>query len=138
MNTTTDFSEMTVEDILEMKDTSKTPTTVLTASPPDNVHDCIDRMVEHEVGSIVVTEGDGEIAGIFTERDYMRKIELNDDRAQETPIQAVMTVDVETVTLDKSLRDCLDRMHDLQCRHLPVVDDHGHLSGIISMRDCLQ
>jgi CBS domain-containing protein len=137
MSSTPDFSNMTVADVLETKAASEAPSTVLTAAPHDSIHDCIDRMVEHGIGSIVVVE-DGEVAGIFTERDYMREVELGGAHTRDTPIQSVMTTDVETVTPDRSLEECLDRMHDRHCRHLPVVDADGQLSDILSMRDCLQ
>lgn len=132
-----DFPDTSVEDVLETKGTLEDPPNVLTAAPSDTVYDCIDRMTERGIGSIVVMDDEG-IAGIFTERDYMRKMELEGRRSQETPVRAVMTEDVMTVAPDRSLEDCLDLMHDLQCRHLPVVDADGRLSDILSMRDCMQ
>ncbi len=126
-----------VEDVLEAKGALHDPTTVLTAAPQDSVYDCIDRMAEIGVGSIVVT-ADGAIAGIFTERDHMRKMALEGRAPKDTAVQTVMTEDVATVTPAQSLEDALDRMRNLQCRHLPVVDADGQLSGIISMRDCMR
>ncbi len=137
MTNNDDFPETIVEDVLETKGTLEDPSNVLTALPHDSVHECISRMAGHDIGSIVVVE-DGEIAGIFTERDYMRKGELKGRRSQETPVQALMTEDVETVAPDRSLEDCLDLMHDLQCRHLPVVGPDEQLRDIISMRDCMR
>lgn len=137
MSSDADFPDATVEDVLKTKGTLENPSNVLTASPHDSVYDCIERMAEHEIGSIVVTEN-GAIAGIFTERDYMRKVELKGRRSTETPVRAVMTKDVETVTPGRSLEDCLDLMHTLQCRHLPVVGPDERLSDIISMRDCMR
>jgi CBS domain-containing protein len=133
----TDLPEPSVEDVLDAKGTLDAPSTVLTAAPSDSVYDCIGRMVEQEIGSLVVVEND-EIAGIFTERDYMRKVELEGRRSQETPVRVVMTENVETVTPDRSLDDCVDLMQSLRCRHLPVVDAEGRLSDMISMRDCMQ
>jgi CBS domain-containing protein len=132
-----DLPETTVEDVLETKGTLDVPSDVLTAAPRDSVYDCIGRMVEQEIGSIVVVE-DGEIAGIFTERDYMRRMELEGRRSRDTPVRTVMTKDVETVTPGRSLEDCLDLMQSLRCRHLPVVGGEGQLIDIISMRDCMQ
>lgn len=133
----TDLPKLSVEDVLDAKGTLDGPPTVLTASPSDSVYDCIERMAEQEIGSIVVVEDD-EITGIFTERDYMRKVELEGRRAQDTPVQTVMTEDVETVTPGRSLDDCVDQMQTLRCRHLPVVDPQGRLTDMISMRDCMQ
>ncbi|MFB6248885.1 MAG: CBS domain-containing protein [Salinibacter sp.] len=133
----TDLPETSVEDVLDAKDTQNAPSSVLTAAPSDSVYDCIDRMVEQEIGSIVVVEND-EIVGIFTERDYMRKVELEGRRSQETPVRAVMTKDVETVMPGRSLEDCVDLMQTLRCRHLPVVDAEGRIRDMISMRDCME
>jgi CBS domain-containing protein len=137
MASDSDLPNTNVNDVLQTKGTLEGPSSVLTADPDDSVYDCIDRMVERKVGSIVVVE-EGQIAGIFTERDYMRKMELEGRRSQETPVRAVMTGDVETVAPDRPLEDCLDLMQSLRCRHLPVVDAEGQLSAIISMRDCMQ
>jgi CBS domain-containing protein len=131
-----------VVDVLEMKGSLDRDTSVLTAAPTDTVYDCIDRMVRHEVGSIVVQAPDGPhangIAGIFTERDYMRNIALEGRDSDNTPVQAVMTSDVQTVGRERRLDACLDLMTTLQCRHLPVVDANGDLDDIISSRDCMQ
>jgi CBS domain-containing protein len=126
-----------VRDVLRTKGTLKEKGDVLTAAPTDTVYDCIDAMVDRDIGSIVVTS-DGDIAGIFTERDYMRDIVLEGRSSPETEVREVMTEDVATARKDDQLEDCLDRMTDLQCRHLPVVDEDGALTDIISMRDCAE
>jgi CBS domain-containing protein len=127
--------ETRVRDVLRTKGTLQQNGDVLTAHPTDTVYDCIDAMVDRGIGSIVITEDD-EMVGIFTERDYMRDIALKGRSSPETEVQEVMTEDVVTAEAEDQLRDCLDRMNDLQCRHLPVVDDEGNLADIISMRDC--
>jgi len=90
-------------------------------------------MVDRDVGSIVVMDGDN-IAGIFTERDYMRSIALKGRSSKETEVREVMTSDVATVTPEKPLEECLELMTELRCRHLPVVDDE-ELVGIVSIGD---
>ena len=137
MNDEPTIPNSSVEDVLEAKDALHDPTRVLTAAPQDRVYDCIDRMAEIGVGSIVVMTGD-DIVGIFTERDHIRKMALKGRTPKDTAVRTVMTEDVATVTPDQPLEDALDRMRDLQCRHLPVVDADGQLSGIISMRDCMR
>jgi CBS domain-containing protein len=137
MDNDANVPETSVEDVLSTKGTLHDSPNVLTAAPHDSVYDCIDRMVAREIGSIVVMEDD-DIAGIFTERDYMRKVELEGRRSEDTAVQAVMTEEVVTVGPNRSLDDCLDRMRDLQCRHLPVLNDAGQLIDIISMRDCMR
>ena len=107
---------------------------VLTADPSDAVFECIERMADRDVGSIVVMEGDA-IVGIFTERDYMRKIALKGRSSKETRVREVMTSKVATVQPDDSLVDGLRIMTEIWCRHLPVVNDDEDLIGIVSIRD---
>jgi len=126
-----------VRDVLRTKGTLDEQGDVLTAAPTDTVYDCIDAMVDRDIGSIVVMDDDG-IAGIFTERDYMRDIVLEGRSSPDTEVQEVMTKDVATARKDDELEDCLDRMTALKCRHLPVVDEDGALTDIISMRDCAE
>jgi len=136
----TDHEELVdtrVRDVLRTKGTLKKKGDVLTAAPSDTVYDCIDAMVDRDIGSIVVMSDD-EIVGIFTERDYMRDIALKGRSSPETKVQEVMTSEVATARIDDQLQECLDRMTDLKCRHLPVVNEEGDLTDIISMRDCAE
>jgi len=135
MDTRDEPVDTRVKDVLRTKGTLTADADVLTAAPSDTVYDCIARMAERDVGSIVVMDGD-EIAGIFTERDYMQKIVLKGRSSKETKVQTVMTADVVTVGAETKLEECLDLMTDLKCRHLPIVDEDGALGDIISMRDC--
>jgi len=137
MDTREGIVDTRVKDVLRTKGTLIEDADVLTAAPSNTVYECIDRMADHDIGSIVVMEGD-EIAGIFTERDYMRNIALKGRSSDETEVREVMTEDVATVGIDKQLEECLNLMTELRCRHLPVVDDDGHLADIISVRDCME
>jgi len=123
-----------VKDIVQSKSALTEEGGVLTTEPSVTVYECIDRMVDRDVGSIVVMEGD-EIAGIFTERDYMRSIALKGRSSDETEVREVMASDVATVGPEKPLEECLHLMTELRCRHLPVVDDEGDLVGIVSIGD---
>jgi CBS domain-containing protein len=126
-----------VKDILRTKGTFHEDTDVLSAEPTATVYDCIDRMADRDFGSILVMDGN-DIAGIFTERDYMRNLVLEGRSSEETEVQTVMTDDVVTVNPETQLEECLDLMTEIECRHLPVVDEDGELADIISMRDCAQ
>lgn len=126
-----------VKDVLRTKGTLREDTDVLTAAPTTMVYECIARMAERDFGSILVMDGDA-IAGIFTERDYMRNLTLEGRGSKETEVQEVMTDDVVTVDPETQLERCLDLMTEIKCRHLPVVDEEGQLTDIISMRDCAQ
>ncbi len=126
-----------VKDVLRTKGTLREDTDVLTTAPTTMVYECIARMAERDFGSILVMDGD-TIAGIFTERDYMRNLTLEGRSSKETEVQEVMTDDVVTVDPETQLEQCLDLMTEIKCRHLPVVDEEDQLTDIISMRDCAQ
>lgn len=109
---------------------------VVTAAPTDTVLECIATMVKHNVGSIVITS-DGAIDGIFTERDYLRRIVLHGRTSRTTPVEDVMTREVIYVEPDHTVEHCLQVMTTQKCRHLPVVKE-GALDGIISIGDCVK
>lgn len=123
-----------VKDIVQSQSALTEEGGVLTIEPTAMVYECIDRMVDRDIGSIVVMEGEA-IAGIFTERDYMRNIALEGRSSKETEVREVMTSDVATVGPEKPLVACLRLMTELRCRHLPVVDDEDSLVGIVSIGD---
>ena len=109
---------------------------VITIAPDATVFDAIGRMVDHNVGAILVTER-GAIRGIFTERDYLRRIALQGRTSRETRVSEVMTADLVTVDPDTSVDECLELMTERKIRHLPVLRD-GHLSGLVSIGDCVR
>lgn len=109
---------------------------VITIHPDATVFETIGRMVEHNVGAICVVQG-GELLGIFTERDYLRRIALQGRASKTTEVQEVMTADVIFATPDHTMDECLTMMTEKKCRHLPVLRD-GHLAGIISIGDCVK
>jgi len=118
-----------VHEVLAQKGTD-----VLTANVGDTVYDSIARMVDLNVGSILVVDGN-EVAGIFTERDYLRRIVLEGRTSKTTRVEEVMTADVIVVPPTQTVSECLAIMTEAKCRHLPVVED-GILAGIISIGDC--
>lgn len=131
------LTDTRVKDVLRTKGTLDGDTDVLTATPSTTVYECISRMSENDYGSIVIMD-EGDIVGIFTERDYMNNIALEGRSSDETNVGAVMTRDVATVDAEKPLEACLDLMDEFSCRHLPVVDDEGQLEDLISVRDCMR
>ena len=122
---------ITVEEILHQKGTE-----VLTTTPSATVFDAIALMVDHNVGSILVT-ANGEIEGIFTERDYLRRIVLEGRTSKTTRVEEVMTDDVVWVDPDYTADECMAIMTEHKCRHLPVIED-GDLTGIVSIGDCVK
>lgn len=109
---------------------------VITIHPDATVYETIQRMVEHNVGACVVTRA-GELLGIFTERDYLRRIVLQGRTSKTTEVQEVMTRDVICATPEHTVAECLAMMTRQRCRHLPVLRD-GRLAGIISQGDCVK
>ena len=109
---------------------------VHTVTPDTTVLAALQVMADQDVGALVVMDGD-DIAGIFSERDYARKIVLLGKTSRETPVSAIMTADVICVTPEQSDDKCLAIMTDRRIRHLPVLED-GRLAGIISIGDVVK
>ena len=111
--------------------------TVYTIHPDATVLDAISLMAEKGIGAIVVTETDGQVAGILSERDYTRKIALMHRKSFDTTVSEIMTAKVLTVTQSATVEDCLELMTDKHLRHLPVVEK-GQLLGLISIGDLVK
>jgi CBS domain-containing protein len=101
-----------------------------------SVLDAIRRMVDRNVGSLLVLNGK-EIAGIITERDYLREIVLKGRTSRETPVEAIMTRQVVFVTPADTIEACMAIMTEKRVRHLPVLRE-GTLTGLISIGDVVK
>lgn len=101
----------------------------------DTVFQALKVMSEAQIGAVLVTEN-GKIIGIFTERDYLKKGELEGRVAKGTQIKDVMTPRMITVTTETSMDQCIALMKQHRIRHLPVVEK-GQLMGLVSIRDVL-
>ena len=93
-------------------------------------------MAANEIGAVPVVEGD-HILGIFSERDLMTRVVAKDLDAHAILVGEVMTSDVAVVDTDESYENCLKKMKQLNCRHLPMVSYDRKLIGVISLRDLL-
>ena len=109
---------------------------VYTISPDATVLDALRLMAEKDVGALIVMDGD-QLTGIFSERDYARKIALQGKSSRTTPVWSVMTDEVVCVSSDLAADKCMAIMTDKRIRHLPVLDD-GHLVGIVSIGDVVK
>lgn len=96
----------------------------------------LELMAEKGISSVIVMDGD-QVAGIFTERDYSRKVGLQDSHPSAITIEDVMTRQLITVTPDTSVNECMDIITHNRIRHLPVMED-GKLVGIISIGDVVK
>lgn len=104
--------------------------------PSTSAYAAVAVMVGNGVGSLLVTEG-GRVSGIFTERDYLRRVLLKDHDGRATPVRAVMTTDLIVVGPDHDLEDCMSIMTRRRIRHLPVVHE-GRLAGLVSIGDMVK
>ncbi len=95
-------------------------------------------MVERHVGAVAVLDENTRVAGIFTERDVLRRLSLSGREPGQTPVREVMTTPVEMATLDTTPGQALATMVERHYRHLPIVDDDGRLLGVLSIRNVLQ
>lgn len=120
-----------VSQILQLKGSQ-----TWTISPDATVLDALTMMAEKDVGSLVVVEND-DVVGIFSERDYSRKVILKGKSSHNTLVKEVMTPDVICVRPDQSVTKCMALMTDKRIRHLPVLID-GKLSGVISIGDVVK
>jgi CBS domain-containing protein len=109
---------------------------VLSISPTATVYEALTLMAHHDVGALVVLDG-GHFVGIFTERDYARKVTLHGKSSKEIPVSDIMTPRVLCVRLENTVEDCMALMTDKRIRHLPVVDDSGVI-GMVSIGDVVK
>lgn len=100
--------------------------------------DAIRQMLDRHVGAVTVVDSNGVVAGIFTERDVLRRLSLSGRDPQRTPVRDVMTTPVELATRLTSEAEALSIMLERHYRHLPVVDHNGCLIGMLAMRHVLQ
>jgi CBS domain-containing protein len=101
-----------------------------------SVFEAVRRMVEANVGSLLVTEG-GEITGIVTERDYLRRVALEGRTDKETAVREIMSSPLIVVTPQTTIDECMALMTDRRIRHLPVVGG-GEVVGVVSIGDIVK
>lgn len=107
---------------------------ILTVNLDETAEEAIQKMIDNGVGSVIVVENENPV-GIFTERDFLRRVVLSDDVDETIIVEEVMTPKVICVDPNYTLRDCMAIMTAERCRHLPVMRD-GELTGMISIGDC--
>jgi CBS domain-containing protein len=103
-----------------------------------SVADAIHKMLDHHVGAVAVVDDDYRVAGIFTERDVLRKMALSGLDPKSTSVRELMTTPVEMATRETGAGEALSTMLEHHFRHLPVVDSSGKLLGVLSIRNVLE
>lgn len=121
----------TVQQVLEGKRHR-----LLAISPDATVYDALELMARHDVGALVVLDGE-RLAGIFSERDYARKVILFGKSSKDTLVREIMTDKVLCVRLEQTVDQCMALMTDKRVRHLPVLD-HKKVVGVISIGDVVK
>jgi CBS domain-containing protein len=124
---------MRVHEVLASKPTRD----VVTVKPDATVRELVGVLAEHNIGALVVSVDGGSVDGIVSERDVVRR--LNEDEAVlESPVSAIMSAEVETCEGSATVNDLMHVMTERRFRHIPVVDDEGRLSGIMSIGDVVK
>jgi CBS domain-containing protein len=107
---------------------------VLSVTPTTSVFDALQLMADREVGALVVLDGT-RLAGIFSERDYARKVVLVGKASRDTAVADIMSTQVTCVRPAATVDDCMQLMTDKRIRHLPVLGDGDRVMGVISIGD---
>ena len=110
---------------------------VWSVSPDTSIYDALKLMSDMNIGAVVVLE-QGEVVGIFSERDYARKVVLQGKSSRRTAVREAMTPEVYSVRPADTVETCMALMTDKHFRHLPVLNDDGELVGIISIGDVVK
>jgi CBS domain-containing protein len=120
-----------VRQLLESK-----PAEIHSIAPDAPVIEALRLMADKGIGAVLVLEG-GKLAGIFSERDYARKIALLGRSSADTPVRDIMTAELHAVAPDDSIEHCMQVVTDGRIRHLPVLE-RGELIGLVSIGDLVK
>ena len=123
---------MTIDELLRTKEVKD----VWSVTPDMAVFEALQEMAKRDIGAVLVMDH-GILAGIFSERDYARKIILKGKSSLDTPVKEVMTAQIVTIPPECSVEECMNLMTDYHIRHLPVMQN-GQLIGLVSIGDIVK
>jgi CBS domain-containing protein len=106
---------------------------VCAVHPETPVYSALEIMADRDIGAVLVIEDDA-LCGIFSERDYARKVILHGKASKDTPVHAIMSDQPVTVAPSQTVDDCMRFMTEYRVRYLPVID-HGAILGVLSIGD---
>ena len=109
---------------------------IISTTPSTTVLEALKVMAENNIGSLIVMDGDNYM-GIFSERDYSRKVILMGKHSHDTLVSEIMNTENPIVTPQQSIDDCMELVSKLQARYLPVLEN-GKVLGIISILDLVE
>jgi CBS domain-containing protein len=110
---------------------------MVTVAPEDSVFQALTLMAQFEIGALLVLE-QGKLVGIFSERDYARKIILKGKASKDTPVREIMSDKLSCVTLAQTVEECMALMTDKHVRHLPVLGPNDEVLSILSIGDLVK
>lgn len=106
---------------------------VYSTTADSTVYEALEKMAEKNIGALVVMDGT-DLVGLVSERDYARKVILKDRSSKEMKVHEIMSSPVVTVNPKTAIDECMYRMTDKRCRHLPVMEG-GRVVGLVSLGD---
>ncbi len=130
LSTKGEIAMATVRDMINKKGGD-----VFGINPDATVYEALQLMAKHNTGALLVMDGD-DMVGILSERDCVRRVELQGRSVKDTKVNEIMTGDVITVNCDQTVEECEKLMMQKSIRHLPVYDGNK-LMGLVSVRDVL-
>lgn len=110
---------------------------VYTISPEETVYNAISMLTDKKIGALVVVNGENDVVGMISERDYTTKVILKGRHSRDTKVKDVMTAGVQFVTPEQTVEECMALMTQKRYRHFPVLNDR-HLVGIVSIGDLVK
>lgn len=122
----------TVRDILAVKGN-----VTYSVGPESTLYEALELMADKNIGVVLVVDNDGKILGIFSERDFVRKIIIKGRSGEITKVKEIMTTQVQYVQPDTSITDCMNLMTERRIRHLPVLVDNKPV-GLVSIGDVVK
>jgi len=111
-----------------------------TISEDATVYQAVEKFAGYDVGALIALDGDGKMAGVISERDYIKKVSLLGKTSKETKIKEIFTQDANVVvaTVDDSIDVAMEKMMAKSIRHLPIVDNDKNLVGFVSIKDLIK
>lgn len=122
----------TMKQLIEQR-----PRAPITVSPDDSVFSALELMAKHDVGAVMAMQGT-RLAGIFSERDYARKVILLGKSSKETLVREIMTEKVLYALPDQTTDQAMALMTEKRIRHLPILDNNQNVVGMVSIGDLVK
>jgi len=110
---------------------------LISVGPEDTVVHALGLMAQHDIGVVLVLQGE-DLVGIFSERDFARKMIPSGQSVAQTLVKEIMSEKVLYVTLSQTVQECMALMTEYRVRHLPVLDEQQHVLGILSIGDMVK